>query len=134
MSRHNLFDPEGLPPASGFSYGAISGPGRLLHIAGITGHQEDGSIDAGIVGQFGAACRSVAKVITTAGGEPDDLVSMTIYTSDIGAYRSAPKELGAAYRAVFGKHYPPMALIGVSQLFDPRARVELMCVAVVPDS
>lgn len=133
MSRHRLFNPEGLAPAVGFSYGAIAGDGRLLHLAGITGHHADGSIDADVVEQFAVACRSVSTVIAAAGGEPTDLVSMMIYTPDIAGYRASLEPLGHVYRGVFGRHYPPMALIGVSELFDPSALVELVCVAVVPD-
>lgn len=132
LSRHRLFNPDGMPPARGFSYGALSGEGHVLHIAGMTGHQGDGSIAADLVGQFGAACSSVARVVEEAGGEPSDVVSMTIYTTDIGGYRDQLSEIGEAYRQVFGKHYPPMALFGVSELFDPAAKVELVCVAVVP--
>ena len=98
----------------------------------MTGHHEDGSIAPSIEDQFGDACRSVVAVIEEAGGSPTDLVSMTIYTSDIAAYRASLSEIGQRYRAVFGKHYPPMALFGISELFDPRAKVELVCVAVVP--
>lgn len=134
MSRHSLFNPDGMAPATGFSYGAISAPGKVLHLAGITGHDSDSSIDDDIVGQFGAACRSVARVVSEAGGSPDDLVSMIIYTSAMEDYRSNLQSIGAAYREVFGKHYPPMALLGVSELLDPRAVVELVCVAVVPES
>ena len=133
MSRHHLFNPEGMPPASGFSYGALSDAGRVLHIAGITGHAADGSIDIDLVDQFGSACAGVAHVIAEAGGSPSDLVSLTIYTTDIETYRARPKELGVSYREVFGRHYPPMALFGVSELFDPRALVELVGVAVVPE-
>ncbi|HXV71397.1 MAG TPA: RidA family protein [Acidimicrobiia bacterium] len=133
MSRHRLFDPEGMPPASGFSYGALADSGRVLHIAGITGHAADGSIDIDLVDQFGAACAGVAKVIAEAGGGPSDLVFLTIYTTDIETYRARPKELGVSYREVFGRHYPPMALVGIVELFDPRAVVELVGVAVVPE-
>jgi len=133
MSRHRLFNPEGMPPASGFSYGAVSAGGRIVHIAGITGHAADSSIDVDLVDQFGAACAGVTRVISEAGGRPSDLVSLTIYTTDIETYRARPKELGVAYRDVFGRHYPPMALFGVSELFDPRALVELVGVAVVPE-
>lgn len=133
MSRHHLFDPDGMPPAVGFSYGAVSAGGRLLHIAGLTGHRADGSISDDLVEQFAAACESVAKVIDEAGGAPSDLVSMTIFTTDIGAYRNRLAPIGDAYRAVFGRHYPPMALLGISELFDHNAIVELVCVAVVPD-
>lgn len=128
-----MFNPTEMPPASGFSYGALAEQGRLLHIAGLTGHVEDGSIADDLVDQFAIACEAVARVIVEGGGEPHDLVSMSIYTTDVGAYRSRLGDLGVAYRAVFGKHYPPMALIGIAELFDPRARVELVCVAVVPD-
>jgi enamine deaminase RidA (YjgF/YER057c/UK114 family) len=58
---------------------------------------------------------------------------MTIYTSDIEDYRSRLREIGEAYQRAFGKHYPPMALFGITELFDPAAKVELVCVAVVPD-
>lgn len=133
MSRHHLFDPDGMPPAVGFSYGAIAASGRTLHIAGLTGHHEDGSIDAGLVDQFAAACESVAKVIVEGGGEPNDLVAMTIYTTDITGYRENLTPLGERYRLVFGRHYPPMALFGIGELFDPDALVELVCVAAVPD-
>lgn len=133
MTRHHLFDPAGMSPAMGFSYGALADQGRLLHIAGLTGHAVDGSISEDLVDQFAAACTSVARVIVEGGGEPEDLVSMTIFTTDVGAYRKRLGDLGVAYRAVFGKHYPPMALFGVAELFDPKAKVELLCVAVVPD-
>ena len=133
MSRHQLFDPDGMPEAVGFSYGALVDGGRALHIAGITGHRADGSIDDDLVGQFGLACQWVAKVIEEAGGEPSDLVSMTIYTTDLDGYRRQLRALGERYRTVFDKHYPPMALLGVTELFDPAALVELVCVAVVAE-
>jgi enamine deaminase RidA (YjgF/YER057c/UK114 family) len=133
MTRHHLFDPDGMPPAVGFSYGAMPAPGRTLFLAGLTGHHEDGNIDDNLVGQFARACEAVARVIAEAGGDPTDLVSMTIYTTDVAAYRSLLTPLGVQYRNTFGDHYPPMALIGVGELFDPRALVELVGVAVVPD-
>jgi enamine deaminase RidA (YjgF/YER057c/UK114 family) len=134
MSRHRFLNPEGLAPARGFSHGALAAEGTTVHIAGQTGHQRDGTIDAGIVDQFASACAAVAEVITEAGGKPGDLVSLTIYTTDVATYRDNLGPIGEAYRAVFGKHYPPMALIGVAELFDPEAKVELVGVAVVPIS
>jgi enamine deaminase RidA (YjgF/YER057c/UK114 family) len=133
MSRHRLLNPEDMAAARGFSHGSATGEGTTLYIAGQTGHYADSTIDDGLVEQFAQACRSVKRVIVEAAGEPDDLVSMTIYTTDIQTYRDSLGPIGAAYRDVFGRHFPPMALIGVSELFDPKARVELVCVAVVPD-
>lgn len=131
MTRHHLFNPEGMPPAAGFSHGAVVAEGRVVHIAGQTGHRPDLSIDPGLVDQFSVACRAVARVIAEAGGEPSDLVSLTIYTTVVSQYRESLKPLGAAYRSVFGRHYPPTALVGVKELYDPDALVELVGVAVV---
>jgi enamine deaminase RidA (YjgF/YER057c/UK114 family) len=132
LSRHELFNPADLPSPSGFSYAAKPGPGRTVHLAGLTGQHADGSIDDDLVDQFRTACQSVARVIAETGGEPGDLVSMTIFTTDIAGYRERLEELGVAYRSVFGRHYPPMALLGIHELFDPVAMVELLCVVVVP--
>ena len=131
MSGHRFLNPEGLAPARGFSHGAVPADGRTLYIAGQTGHHDDMTLDESLVDQFARACRSVAAVIAEAGGKPDDLVSMTIYTTDVPGYRQSLGPLGEAYRQVFGKHFPPMALIGVAELFDPKAKVELVSVAVL---
>lgn len=132
MTRHHMFDPEGMAPAVGFSHGAVAAEGNTLYIAGQTGHNADMTIAEGLIDQFAAACRSVALVIDEAGGTASDLVSMTIYTTQIEEYRSSLHDIGAAYRAVFGKHFPPMALFGIDELVDPAAVVELVCVAVIP--
>ena len=39
--------------------------------------------------------------------------------------------LGDVWRKHFGRRYPAMGLFGVTELFDPAAKVELMGVAVV---
>jgi enamine deaminase RidA (YjgF/YER057c/UK114 family) len=134
VSDHRFLNPDDLPPARGFSHGALPTQGDTLYIAGQTGHHQDATIDPGLVDQFAQACRSVAEVIAVAGGEPSDLVSLTIYTTDVQGYRDNLRPIGDAYREVYGKHFPPMALIGVAELFDPEALVELVGVAVVPGS
>lgn len=131
MSAHQFLNPTGLAPARGFSHGAVPAEGKTLYIAGQTGHHEDMTLDDDLVEQFAHACRSLAAVIREAGGAPTDLVSMTIYTTDVPGYRDRLGPIGEAYRQVFGKHFPPMALIGVAELFDPEAKVELVGVAVV---
>jgi hypothetical protein len=35
---------------------------------------------------------------------------MTWYVVDLGEYRSALPQIGAAYRDIMGRHYPAMAL------------------------
>lgn len=126
-------NPSQLSPPAGFSHGVLSGPGRILHIAGETGHHRDMSLDDGFVAQFARACQNVAAVVEEAGGAPTDVVSMTIYTTDVASYRDNLAEVGKAYRAVFGRHFPAMALIGISELVDPAAVVEITGIAVIED-
>jgi len=133
VSRHIMVNPSGLAEPSGFSYGAVSSGGRTMNLSGITGHHGDGTISGSLVEQFETACQTIAAVLAEAGGEPGDVVSVTIYTTDMAGYRSSLGPLGGAWRSVFGKHYPPMALIGVQNLLDPKAMVELVTVAVIPD-
>jgi enamine deaminase RidA (YjgF/YER057c/UK114 family) len=47
-------------------------------------------------------------------------------------YRAALRELAPVYRRHFGQHYPAIALIGVAELFDPAAKLELVGTAVLP--
>ncbi len=125
-------NPSGLSPARGFSHGMLSGEGKILHIAGETGHHNDQKLDGDFVGQFGQACRNVSAVVVGAGGTPSDIVSLTIFVTDVSSYRDNLSAVGQAYQSVFGKHFPAMALIGISELVDPRAIVEITGVAVIP--
>ena len=134
MTAHQFLNPDGLMPPVGFSYVAVPAPGRLVFLAGQTAHQADGSVAGSTMAeQFAAAAANVAVALSAAGATPADVVSMQIFTSDVEAYRSESKAIGSAYREVFGPRYPPMALFGVTRLYDPAALVELVVTAVVPD-
>jgi enamine deaminase RidA (YjgF/YER057c/UK114 family) len=135
MSVHQFLNPEDMMPPVGFSHVAVAAPGRLVFLAGQTAHQADGTVAGSTMAeQFAAAAANVALALVAAGATPADVVSMQIFTSDVEAYRSQSKAIGAAYRDVFGPHYPPMALFGVTRLYDPAALVELVVIAVIPDS
>ena len=134
MGAHQFLNPEGLAPPVGFSHVAVAAPGRLVFLAGETAHQADGSLAGSTMAeQFAAAAENVAIALAAAGATPADVVSLQIFTADVDAYRSETKAIGAAYRSVFGPHYPPMALFGVTRLYDPDALVELVVTAVIPD-
>ncbi|MBT8494412.1 MAG: RidA family protein, partial [Deltaproteobacteria bacterium] len=75
----------------------------------------------------------VLAVVAAAGGQPEHIMSMTIFVTDIDAYRRDYKRLGPVWRERLGKHYPAMALIGVSELVEPRAKVEIQAVAALPE-
>jgi enamine deaminase RidA (YjgF/YER057c/UK114 family) len=60
-------------------------------------------------------------------------VALTIYVTDMAAYRSSLAELATVYQRHFGKRYVASALFGVTELFDQDAMVELVGVAVLPE-
>ena len=42
------------------------------------------------------------------------------------------KEVGVAYRALMGRHFPVMAVVEVSALMEAEAKLEIEATAVVP--
>ena len=65
------------------------------------------------------------------GGRVADVGRLTIYVTDMEAYRGSRAQIGAEYRAVFGKHFPAMSLVAVTELVDPRAVVEIEATAII---
>ena len=124
MSRHRIVNSAELGEPSGFSHAVIA-DGRTVHLAGQIGQGTT------LVEQFDDAARRLLVALRAAGGEPDDLVSLQVFVTDVEAYKGSLTALGAVWRAHFGRHYPAMGLFGISALFEPGAKVELMGVAVL---
>jgi enamine deaminase RidA (YjgF/YER057c/UK114 family) len=130
-SPHQLINPQILARPSGFSHAVVAQPGRSVYLAGQVAQGSDGHIlGATIAEQFAQAASNVVTALEAAGAHVQDLVSMQIFVTSIDEYREASREIGGAYRKHFGRHYPAMALLEVSRLFDPSAKVEIMCIAV----
>jgi enamine deaminase RidA (YjgF/YER057c/UK114 family) len=111
----------------------VAAPGHTVHLGGQTAHDSKGELQGrSVVEQFEAAAANVVTALHAAGARPEHLVSMQIFVTDAGEYRAALAELAGAYRKHLGRHYPAVALFEVSSLFDPDAKVELVCTAVVP--
>ena len=125
--QHRIVAPPELPEPIGFAHAVVAAPGRTVYLGGQTGAGQT------IADQFDGAAGALVTALRAAGGEPDDLVSLVIFTTDIAEYRASQRELGEVWRRHFGRRYPAMALIGASALVEPEARVELMGVAVVPE-
>jgi enamine deaminase RidA (YjgF/YER057c/UK114 family) len=132
MTIHEIITPPELIEPAGFSHAIVAAPGRTVYVAGQTAHRKDGSLPAGFIEQFDAAAGNVITTLLAAGAEPHHLTSMTMYVTDVAEYRSALRELLPVWRRHFGRYYPAAALIGVSELVDPAAKVELVCTAVIP--
>lgn len=133
MSMQRI-SPPGLARPSGFSHAvAVTGQaGRLVFLAGQIGMDQDGQVvGGGMVPQFGQALQNLLTALAAAGGEAADLVSLTIYLTDVPGYQAHGKEIGAVWRRLAGTQYPAMAGVGVTRLWDPAALVEIGGIAVV---
>jgi enamine deaminase RidA (YjgF/YER057c/UK114 family) len=127
--------PEGWPQPKGYA-NAISGRGRLVFVAGQVGWDPRTGSFAGddLVTQAAQALANVAAVLRAAGAEPHHVARLTWYVTDRAEYLAARPAIGAAYRAVMGRHYPAMSLLVVHSLLEERAKVEIEATALVPDS
>jgi enamine deaminase RidA (YjgF/YER057c/UK114 family) len=133
-SPHRIVNPDSLPRPSGYAHAVAASGGRTVWLGGQAGHRADATLAGGdVVAQFDQACANVVTALEAAGGRPEHLVQLTIFATDLDEYRASLGPLGEAYRRHFGKHYPAMALLGTTGLFDPAAKVELVGVAVVPE-
>lgn len=132
--RNGIVQPEGWPRPSGYSNGII-GEGRFLLIAGQIGWTPAFVFErTDLAGQFEQALENVVAVVRAAGGSVEHLARLTVYVTDLDAYRSSLPAIGAAYRTVLGKHFPAMALVGVAGLVEKSALVEIEATAILPSS
>jgi len=133
MSAHEIVTAPGLAEPVGFAHAVVAAPGRTVYLGGQTAQGRDGAIVGSTMAeQFDQAAGNVVTALTAAGGTPDHLVSLIIYTTAVAEYRAALKELGPLWRKHFGRHYPAVALLGVAELFDEAAKIELVGTAVIP--
>jgi enamine deaminase RidA (YjgF/YER057c/UK114 family) len=118
-----IVNPPELPEPVGYAHAVVAG--GTVYLGGQIG---EGTT---VVEQFDSAAGRVVTALRAAGGQPEHLVSLVIYTTDVDEYRASLGELGEVWRRHFGRRYPATALVGVTALLEPAAKVELMGVAVV---
>jgi len=131
MNSERINPPE-LGRPSGFSHAVAATGSRMVFLAGQLGTGRDGKVvDGGVVAQFEQALANVLTALAAAGGQPQDLVSLTIYLLDVEDYQARGREIGAVWRRLAGTGSPAMAGVGVSRLWDPMALVEIQGIAAV---
>ena len=125
--------PADWPAGSGYAHG-ISAEGRVVCVAGQVGWDAKSRVvvDGGLVAQTRRALENIVAVLAAAGGRPEHLVRLTWFITDRDAYLGERKAIGAAYREVIGRSFPPMSVIVVAGLLEPRALVEIEATAVIP--
>jgi enamine deaminase RidA (YjgF/YER057c/UK114 family) len=125
--------PPGWPRPKGYANG-IAARGRLVFTAGVIGWDEtERLVSDTLAGQFEQILRNTLAILAEDGAGPEHIVRMTWYVTDRDDYVSHLTEIGAAWRRVIGKHYPCMAVVAVSALVEPAARIEIETTAVIPD-
>jgi enamine deaminase RidA (YjgF/YER057c/UK114 family) len=133
-SPHRIVNPDGLAPPVGFAHAVVAAPGRTVYLGGQAAQGPDGRIvGATLAEQFDVAAGNLVAALRAAGGAPEHLVSLHVFTTEAAVYRAVLPELGAIYRRHLGRHYVATALFEVAGLFDAAAKVELVGTAVVPD-
>jgi enamine deaminase RidA (YjgF/YER057c/UK114 family) len=123
--------PPGWPEPRGYANG-IAAAGELVFVGGQIGWDQDGTFAADLAGQVGQALRNIVAVLAEAGARPEDVARLTWYVTDREEYLANLREIGAAYRAAMGRHYPAMAVVEVTALVEAQARVEIEATAVIP--
>lgn len=126
--------PEGWPRGVGYAH-AIAARGRVVSVAGQIGWEPRTGAwrERDLPGQTAQALRNIVEIVRAAGGAPNDIVRLTWYLTDRDQYVALRREIGAAYRAVLGRHYPAMSVVVVAALIEPEALVEIEATAVIPE-
>ncbi len=129
-----VVNPPELGKPRGFAHGLITpAAGRLLFVAGQIGTDQGALAGSdGFTEQFERALARVVIVVHAAGGQPEHIVRMTVYVTSMDRYRDSRPALRDVWRRHLGSHYPAMALVEVSALFDKNASVEIEATAVLP--
>jgi enamine deaminase RidA (YjgF/YER057c/UK114 family) len=130
MSRR-ILQPEGWPRPRGYSNG-IAASGRFVFTAGVVGWNAEEKFErADMVGQFRQALLNTKTILAEGHAAPSDIVRMTCYITNRREYLDGAKDIGAAWREIFGKTFPCMAVVEVSALIEDAAKVEIETTAVV---
>lgn len=122
--------PDGWPRPRGYSNG-MAGSGRILALGGQIGWDAGGRFAEGLVPQVRQALQNILEVLAVEGAGPEHVARMTWYVTDMVAYRAAGPALAPVWRELMGRHYPAMAVVGVTALVEPLACVEIDALAIV---
>jgi enamine deaminase RidA (YjgF/YER057c/UK114 family) len=120
------------PRPKGYSNGIVA-QGRQIYVAGQIGWDAEGRFASPqLAGQVKKALENIVAVLAEADGKPEHIVRLTWYVTSRDEYHAELREIGAAYRAVMGKHFPVMSVVQVVALMEADAKVEIEATAVLP--
>ncbi|WP_198164842.1 RidA family protein [Rhodoplanes sp. Z2-YC6860] len=119
------------PQIRAYSPAVITDGGKIVWLAGQTaGADENGkSLGDDFDGQARRVFKLLEATLSKAGGKLSDMVQMTVFITDV-RYGTRLTEIR---KEVFGDNFPGSALITVTALADPRAKLEIQGIAVIGD-
>jgi enamine deaminase RidA (YjgF/YER057c/UK114 family) len=129
-SNARFFNPPGIAKPGGYCHVVeVTGPGRIVYIAGQLGLKPDGSIAGDFRAQAVQAFENLKIALASVGATFDDVVKLNNYLIDI------PKNL-PIYREVRDKYVntaqpPASTTVGVPALARPDAHYEVEAVVLL---
>jgi 2-iminobutanoate/2-iminopropanoate deaminase len=114
-----------LPDGDGPPFSGAVRVGDTLYLSGDIGLDEDQKVPATAKAEATLLLDGIKATLESAGYTMDDLVTVTVYCSDVKHYA----DFNEIYRCYFTKEFPARAFVGAGTLlFD--ARFELQAIAV----
>lgn len=119
------------PQHRGYSLAVVTEGGKTVWLGGQIAVADDAgkSLAGDFEGQARQIFRLLERTLARAGGKLSDLVQMTVFITDV-RYGDRLTEIR---REVFGDDFPGSALITITALAHPEAKIEIQGYAVVGD-
>jgi enamine deaminase RidA (YjgF/YER057c/UK114 family) len=102
--------------------------GETVYVTGHTGEDDDLSYSRDPEHQIRRAFVNIAETLAEAGGDWSDVVSVVSYHVGL---RAQAQVLLAVSREFLAEPAPAWSAVGVAELWDEEAVVEISCVAVI---
>jgi len=132
LTQTQILLPEGWPTPRGYNNGVVA-EGRQIFVAGQIGWDTQGRFGSSdLAGQVRQSLQNILAVLAAANARPEHIVRLTWYVTSRDEYHAELKQIGEAYRAVMGKHFPVMSVVQVVALMEIQAKVEIEATAVIP--
>ena len=121
--------PAGWKRGGGYQHAmVVENCSRIAYISGQiegSGGRPAAAFSKDMASQFASALANFKTVVEATGGTVRDITSMTIYVTDGESYRANQKAIGESWRRELGDVYPAVTLVGVTELFNVGAKVEI---------
>ena len=126
--------PDGWPRPRGFAHAVSSRGATTIRVSGQLARRGGDPVATGLTlgEQWRLALENLIAVVRAGGGDIGNIVLLRAYVTDMAEFNAGGAQVGEAWGATLGRHFPAMTLVGVTGLVDPNARVEIEAEAVLP--